>query len=292
MTYTEEIRGTEVYKLYDDDFNGLVVPTTQPSRVVSTKGTHRKLSTPRKPIQKSNSKKKWEKSPGESKIDIDRLTKAQQVTYDVAKSASEAEEKETLKKVEIMVDEVDEEEFVDYLIATQEDLGTRIETWSHKESPKEESEHIVLHKWDHDDHPGGPPEGDKNAKNQKTTRSTKSVKGVSSSKQSIQGSKAPSRSCVIWERVHDYQLGIESYQIMINLTALTLVIPCIEALKPDTISNDPFIGIVYENSKKERRVMSILELQKFYNATLNKVLKRIEIVLLDANHGLKDPPLS
>ncbi|GKE23521.1 hypothetical protein Tco_1435033 [Tanacetum coccineum] len=126
MTYTEEIRGTEVYKLYDDDFNGLVVPTTQPSRVVSTKGTHRKLSTPRKPIQKSNLKKKWEKSPGESSAPLP--------------IPMEAEEKETLKKVETMVDEVDEEEFVDYLIATQEDLGTRIETWSHKESPKEESE--------------------------------------------------------------------------------------------------------------------------------------------------------
>ncbi|GJU15601.1 hypothetical protein Tco_1143567 [Tanacetum coccineum] len=73
-------------------------------------------------------------------IDIDRLTKVQQVTYDVAKSVREAEKKETLKKVDTMVDEVDEEEFFDSLIATQEDLGTRIETWSHKESPEEESE--------------------------------------------------------------------------------------------------------------------------------------------------------
>nr|GEV05338.1 hypothetical protein [Tanacetum cinerariifolium] len=31
------------------------------------------------------------------------------------------------------------------------------------------------------------------------------------------------RSCVIWERVRDFQLGIESYQIRINLTAPILI---------------------------------------------------------------------
>ncbi|GKB60407.1 hypothetical protein Tco_0916593, partial [Tanacetum coccineum] len=36
------------------------------------------------------------------------------------------------------------------------------------------------------------------------------------------------RSYVIWERVHDYQLGLESYQIKVNLTAPTLIIPGIE----------------------------------------------------------------
>ncbi|GJU44837.1 hypothetical protein Tco_1202103 [Tanacetum coccineum] len=33
------------------------------------------------------------------------------------------------------------------------------------------------------------------------------------------------KSCVIWERVHDFQLGIESYQIRVNLTAPTLTFP-------------------------------------------------------------------
>ncbi|GKE54679.1 hypothetical protein Tco_1489835, partial [Tanacetum coccineum] len=36
------------------------------------------------------------------------------------------------------------------------------------------------------------------------------------------------RSCVIWERVHDFQLGIESYQIRVNLNAPTLTFPAIE----------------------------------------------------------------
>ncbi|GJW30123.1 hypothetical protein Tco_0046998 [Tanacetum coccineum] len=70
------------------------------------------------------------------------------------------------------------------------------------------------------------------------------------------------RGCVIWERVHDYRLGIESYHIKISLTGPTLVIPCIETLKPYTITSDPFIRIVYDNNKKERRVMNIDELLK------------------------------
>ncbi|GJY70479.1 hypothetical protein Tco_0474182, partial [Tanacetum coccineum] len=36
------------------------------------------------------------------------------------------------------------------------------------------------------------------------------------------------KSCVIWEWVHDFQLGIESYQIKVNLTAPTLTFPGIE----------------------------------------------------------------
>ncbi|GJT56899.1 zf-CCHC domain-containing protein [Tanacetum coccineum] len=43
-------------------------------------------------------------------------------------------------------------------------------------------------------------------------------------------------SCVIWERVHDYQLGTKSYPININLTAQTLIIPGIEALEPCIIN--------------------------------------------------------
>ncbi|GJY88687.1 hypothetical protein Tco_0503315 [Tanacetum coccineum] len=79
----------------------------------------------------------------------------------------------------------------------------------------------------------------------------------------------------------------KNYQIKINLTAPTFFIPGIEAIEHDTIITGPFIGIVYENSKKERRVMNIHELQKFCDATLNRILKRIEKVLLAAiaNHG-------
>ncbi|GJZ72478.1 hypothetical protein Tco_0636329 [Tanacetum coccineum] len=69
-------------------------------------------------------------------------------------------------------------------------------------------------------------------------------------------------------------LGIERYQIKINLTAPTLIIPSIKNLEPFSIITDPFIGIVYENIKKEMRVMGIREIPKFCDATLDKVMKK------------------
>ncbi|GKC80797.1 hypothetical protein Tco_1131571 [Tanacetum coccineum] len=82
------------------------------------------------------------------------------------------------------------------------------------------------------------------------------------------------------------------YQIKINLIALTLVIPGIEALEHYIIIIGFFISIVYENIKKERKVTNIHELPKFFDATLKRVLKKIEKILLAANHGFKEPPLS
>ncbi|GJU54573.1 hypothetical protein Tco_1228287 [Tanacetum coccineum] len=86
--------------------------------------------------------------------------------------------------------------------------------------------------------------------------------------------------------------GIESYQIRVNLIAPTLTIPGIETLSLYLIITDPFIGIVYENSKKDRRVMNIDELLKFCDATLEKGLKNVREINVEARHGFKDPPLS
>nr|GEY44049.1 integrase, catalytic region, zinc finger, CCHC-type, peptidase aspartic, catalytic [Tanacetum cinerariifolium] len=43
---------------------------------------------------------------------------------------------------------------------------------------------------------------------------------------------------------------------------------------------------------KKRRVMDIDELQKFYDATLYKVLKNVREITIEARHGFKYPPLS
>ncbi|GJR52371.1 hypothetical protein Tco_1402892 [Tanacetum coccineum] len=79
--------------------------------------------------------------------------------------------------------------------------------------------------------------------------------------------------CVIWERVYDFQLGIESYQIKVNLTAPTITFPGIETLPLYSVTADPFVGVVNENNKKERMDMNIDELQKFSYATLKRVVK-------------------
>nr|GEW18209.1 hypothetical protein [Tanacetum cinerariifolium] len=62
--------------------------------------------------------------------------------------------------------------------------------------------------------------------------------------------------------------------------------------KSYTITFLPFIGLIYENSKKEKRIMDIDEISKFCNATLKKVLKNVKKINLDVKHGYADPALS
>ncbi|GJX66059.1 hypothetical protein Tco_0300402 [Tanacetum coccineum] len=61
------------------------------------------------------------------------------------------------------------------------------------------------------------------------------------------------RSSVIWERVHDFQLGIKSYQQKVNLTTPTISFPGVEKHKMFSIIYEPVHGIIYKNSKKEKR---------------------------------------
>ncbi|GKA62229.1 hypothetical protein Tco_0761748 [Tanacetum coccineum] len=88
------------------------------------------------------------------------------------------------------------------------------------------------------------------------------------------------RSSVTWERVHDFQLGIESYKQKVNRTAPTISFPGIEKHKMFSIIYEPVHGIIYKNSKKEKRVMRHSEIHKFCDATLNRVLEEdIEVRL-------------
>ncbi|GKB99029.1 hypothetical protein Tco_0985166 [Tanacetum coccineum] len=61
------------------------------------------------------------------------------------------------------------------------------------------------------------------------------------------------RRCVILERVHDYQLGMESYQPKVNLTAPTITFPSIERKRLLTITSKPVVGLIYENTKEENK---------------------------------------
>ncbi|GKF53689.1 hypothetical protein Tco_0160599 [Tanacetum coccineum] len=78
------------------------------------------------------------------------------------------------------------------------------------------------------------------------------------------------RSSVIWERVHNFQLRIESYQQKVNLTALTISFLGIEKNKMFSIIYERVHGIIYKNSKKEKRVMRHSKIHKFCDATLAK----------------------
>ncbi|GJX98749.1 hypothetical protein Tco_0355768 [Tanacetum coccineum] len=93
------------------------------------------------------------------------------------------------------------------------------------------------------------------------------------------------RSSVIWERVHDFQLGIETYQQKVNLTALTISFPGVEKHKMFSIIYEPVYGIIYKNSKKEKRVTRHLKIHKFCDAILNKVLEGLKSYNNDVKYG-------
>ncbi|GKA82556.1 hypothetical protein Tco_0789304 [Tanacetum coccineum] len=94
------------------------------------------------------------------------------------------------------------------------------------------------------------------------------------------------------ERDHDYQLGLESYQQKVNLTARTITFPGIERKKLLTFTSKPVVGLIYENNKKEKRVMIIKKIPKFCDVTLIRVLKLVEKMNKDVKHGYADPKLS
>ncbi|GKC32370.1 hypothetical protein Tco_1039664 [Tanacetum coccineum] len=93
------------------------------------------------------------------------------------------------------------------------------------------------------------------------------------------------RSSVIWERVHDFQLGIESYQQKINLTVPTITFPGIKEYDVFFIVYEPVYGIIYTNSKKEKRVMIHSEIHKFCDATLRRTLEGLKSYYNDVKYG-------
>ncbi|GKA76143.1 hypothetical protein Tco_0782521 [Tanacetum coccineum] len=86
------------------------------------------------------------------------------------------------------------------------------------------------------------------------------------------------------------KLGIESYQIKVNITAPTLTFPSIEACEPHLIVDKPNTGMIYLNSKDEKWVMCLVEIVKFCDATHEKVLKEVKLKIFQSE-TLKKPPL-
>nr|GEX90873.1 glutathione S-transferase T3-like [Tanacetum cinerariifolium] len=94
--------------------------------------------------------------------------------------------------------------------------------------------------------------------------------------------------------VHDYQLGMESYQQKVNRAAPTITFPGIERTKVITVTSKQVVGLIYENNKKKKkkkRVMIIKEIPKFCDATLKRVLELVENKNMDVKHGYEYPKL-
>ncbi|GJR02850.1 hypothetical protein Tco_0525834 [Tanacetum coccineum] len=92
-------------------------------------------------------------------------------------------------------------------------------------------------------------------------------------------------SSLIWERVYDFQLGIESYQQKVNLTVPTMTFPGIKDHETFFIIYEHVRGIIFKNSKKEKRVMRHSKIYKFCDATLNRVLEGLKSYNNDVKYG-------
>nr|GEV23867.1 hypothetical protein [Tanacetum cinerariifolium] len=97
------------------------------------------------------------------------------------------------------------------------------------------------------------------------------------------------RSTVIWERVHDFQPGMESYQQKVNLNASTITFLGIEEYELFIVTSKSVIGIIYNNNKKEKKVVIYKEIHKFCDVTLKRVLERLKKYNKDVKYGYADP---
>ncbi|GJU15282.1 hypothetical protein Tco_1143248 [Tanacetum coccineum] len=95
------------------------------------------------------------------------------------------------------------------------------------------------------------------------------------------------RSLIIKRRVEDLQLGVESYQKKLNITAPQQTFPEIEFKELYTPSYKP-PGVIYEDLTKQKRVMRADKLYKFSDGTLKKVRDELHHRILDFCLGYND----
>ncbi|GKB18800.1 hypothetical protein Tco_0852723 [Tanacetum coccineum] len=91
---------------------------------------------------------------------------------------------------------------------------------------------------------------------------------------------------IVNHKVPDYaNTGLLCYQQKINLTAPTITFLGIEEYDVFFIVYEPVHGIIYTNSKKEKRVMRHTEIHKFCDATLRRTLEGLKSYNNDVKYG-------
>ncbi|GJX38454.1 hypothetical protein Tco_0251757 [Tanacetum coccineum] len=78
-----------------------------------------------------------------------------------------------------------------------------------------------------------------------------------------------------------FSWGIKRYQVKINLTAPTLTFLEIEACNPYFIVDEPTVGLIYLNNKEEKRIMDLVDIAKFCDVTLEKVLSEVKLKIFE-----------
>ncbi|GJX41746.1 hypothetical protein Tco_0256736 [Tanacetum coccineum] len=87
-------------------------------------------------------------------------------------------------------------------------------------------------------------------------------------------------SVVIKKRVEDGQLGVESFQRILNLEKPMFLKDDIQYKHPYRTMSDPK-GVVYLNKNDRKMVMIYDEVHKFNDGTLNKVCEKLKVMISD-----------
>nr|GEX16832.1 hypothetical protein [Tanacetum cinerariifolium] len=69
-----------------------------------------------------------------------------------------------------------------------------------------------------------------------------------------------------------------------------LIFPVIEARDPYSIVDKPSTSLIYLNNKNEKRVMYLVEIVKFFDEMLERVLKEVKLKIFETEFW-KKPPL-
>ncbi|GJR62235.1 hypothetical protein Tco_1504397 [Tanacetum coccineum] len=85
---------------------------------------------------------------------------------------------------------------------------------------------------------------------------------------------------------------VPDYAEIVLLWSLSVFIRRVEKHRMFSIIYEPVHGIIYKNSKKEKRVMRHSEIHKFCDATLNRVLKGLKSYNNDVKYGYVQRELS
>nr|GEY60143.1 hypothetical protein [Tanacetum cinerariifolium] len=173
---------------------------------------------------------------------------AAELQENVAKVQEKLEEEDIEKMVE---GEEDEEsyaiEFADSMFNDDDDSSTMIELESHKENLKVDDDDEV---------------NDKKKQDEKKDDDVKKTDDATEEKENDD---------------HTDHTLVGTHAIWVNLTALTLAFPGIEAHEPSSIVDKPTTCLIYLNIKDEKRVMYLIEIVKFYDATLERVSNEVKL---------------
>ncbi|GKC13306.1 hypothetical protein Tco_1010088, partial [Tanacetum coccineum] len=151
-----------------------------------------------------------------------------------------------------------------------------------------------------------PLEGEKRVKRQKASKSSKSARGSSSKKSANDSTtyvtkkqnetpelitefqNVDKRVPTIFDRarmkatLNDMLIGNRELSNQGHYDPPTLTFPGIEEYEPYSIVNKPTMGLIYLNNKDEKRVMYLVEIVKFYDATLENVLKEVKLKIFQS----------